>query len=643
MPININNYVNITSSVGGSTLVAQRQLIGRVFTDNYLLPQNTYMQFSNAAAVGSYFGTSSTEYLRASYYFGFINKQSQSPQAISFARSVTQGYALFTSDVTVGAYTAFTSITNGSLTIVVNGISYEVTGMNFSTATSLANVATIIQTALQASQYPWLINAVVTYNSTGNYFQISSPNNLISTLSIANSGSGTDIAVSGLTDLIDGSAVIDLPAAIYGQTGVATTLLSEWQAIVAGELNITLGGVQTQITGLNFSTATSLGGVSTSVVSILTAAIVAAQPTNAAYTTAVVSYNATNNTFNLTASPSSPDTLTSIGKATANDIAPNLGWATSAVFSDGNLVTPGALWENNYSVEVPGTTLGNSAQQSNNFGSFIYINKIPLSLVTQAAQWAKDQNVMYQYYVLVSLNNTDPNYYVTWAAALKNTGATGAVIESPSGTPTAEYPEMLPMAILASINFNLTNSAQNFMFYQSTLTPSVTTDALKSAIDAVKVNYYGQTQNAGQLLSFFQNGVLFGLPADPPDMTTFANEQWLKTSLSAALMNLLLSASQVPANRQGVSMILGIMQPIINQAVVNGVISSGKTLNQNQKLYITQISGDENSWITVQNSGYWIDCVVAQNVNTGLYEANYTLIYSKDDVIRLINGTDILI
>jgi hypothetical protein len=63
------------------------------------------------------------------------------------------------------------------------------------------------------------------------------------------------------------------------------------------------------------------------------------------------------------------------------------------------------------------------------------------------------------------------------------------------------------------------------------------------------------------------------------------------------------------------------------------------------QLAITNATGDPTAWQKVQTSGYWFDVVFETYVvnNQTEYKAVYTLIYAKDDVIRLVNGTDILI
>lgn len=94
------------------------------------------------------------------------------------------------------------------------------------------------------------------------------------------------------------------------------------------------------------------------------------------------------------------------------------------------------------------------------------------------------------------------------------------------------------------------------------------------------------------------------------------------------------------------SQILAILQDVIDRALFNGVISVGKTLTTVQRLYITELTDDELAWHQVQGIGYWVACemqsYVTQDSRTE-FKAVYTLIYSKDDDIRKVEGTHVLI
>ena len=149
--ISSSRYVNIVSGVGANSVIPARQLIGRLFTDNALLPPQSYKQFSSAAEVGAYFGLSSNEYLRALFYFTWVSKNITQANLISFARWVDEAVAGVIYGIQAAyVLSTFTAVTSGSLNLTIGGTTFQLTGINLSAASSLSVVASDIQTAIQA-------------------------------------------------------------------------------------------------------------------------------------------------------------------------------------------------------------------------------------------------------------------------------------------------------------------------------------------------------------------------------------------------------------------------------------------------------------------------------------------------------------
>lgn len=505
--ISMSRYINIVSGVGAGAAVAQRQLILRLITQNTVLPPGIVFESQNAAAVGAYFGMTSEEYYRALAYFSFVSKQITSPPLISFARWVNTSIApMIVGDTTTKTLSQFTPVASGTLTINSGGVAIALTAISFTAATSLTQVASTLQTAIQAQTDPQLKTATVTYNSNTNQF------NLIGSVS----GSGT--------------------------------------------LTVTTTGLPT-------------------------------------------------------------------------DIAPLLGWGTT-----------GTVYVTGQSADTAATAIQKSGAISNNFGSFAYCTATPPMSNTDiqsVAQWNDSQNNVYQYQVPTTLANLSALYGLV-------KGYAGVGLNILSSTAPNDYIEQSPCEILAATNYNLVNAAQNYMFYQfPNRNVTVNDDTTANTVDTSRGNYIGATQSAGQVLAFYQRGVLCGGSQAAVDMNTYANEQWLKAIISAQLISLFLNVSRVPANPTGQAMILAIIQPIIDQAKLNGVISIGKTLTPTQQVFITQLTGDNNAWRQIQTIGYWINITFSSyvNSNNGLteWQANYQLVYAKDDAIRYVNGSDIMI
>lgn len=506
MAISFTKYVSIISGVGAGAVVARRELIGRLFTDNDLVPPQSFLDFTTLADVGMYFGTTSEEYKRASFYFGWISKNTTSPNKITFARWVDVAVAprIFGARLTT-SLTNFQLITTGAFSLTMGASENVISGLDFSAATSLADVAAIIQAGIRTKTGTQWTAASVTYD-----------------------------AVRGSFNLIGGSAVADI--------------------------------ISVQASG------------------------------------------------------------------TGTDISVTMGWRPQSV--------TGAIWADGSLAETVTDVLTNSAQASNNFGSFLFMPslvQLTLDQVIEAAVWNTAQNVLFQYMIPVTAINA-----ASYSTALLNYAGCAMTL-APLAT---EYPEQCPMMILAATNYDAVNSVQNYMFQQFALTPSVLTTLDSDAYDLLRVNYYGRTQTAGQLIDFYQRGLLTGLAVNPVDMNTYANEQWLKDAIGAVILQLLLALSKVSANTEGRGQLLCIIQSVIQQAVSNGTISIGKQLSPTQILFVTQKTNDDKAWYQVQSIGYWIDCqiqsVITQDGRTE-YKGVYTLVYSKDDVIRKVEGSNTLI
>lgn len=406
---------------------------------------------------------------------------------------------------------------------------------------------------------------------------------------------------------------------IYGAT--KTFAVSQFTGITTGALKLTIGAYTADVTGINFSSATTLSNVAT----ILQTAIRAIVAGGADWTAASVTYNATANRFELVGGVVGAEAIATAAPASGVDARSVIGWDATAIFSPG------------VAVQEPLDAFLASVQVSDNFGSFAFIPAVTQAQAVAIATQNDTYNVKFMY--LIGIAQADAAAYYGALSGLSGV----ATILSPLAT---EYPELFPAMILAATDYSRRSSVQNYMYQQATLTPSVQDDPTATTLDNARVNYYGRTQTAGQFLDFFQRGVMMGLATDPVDMNTYANEMWFKDAAGAAIMSLLLSMARVSANSTGRGQLLAVLQSVIETATFNGTISIGKPLNVTQKLYITNLTGDAVAWQQIYRLGYWIDCVmqsyVTQDGRTE-WKAVYTLIYSKDDTIRKVEGSHVLI
>lgn len=405
------------------------------------------------------------------------------------------------------------------------------------------------------------------------------------------------------------------PARLIGGSGVKS--LVQFQAVTAGALNLVADGVAVPLTAIDLSAASSLTAVATALQTLI-----AATP---ALTGTTVAYDAISRRFTLQASNGGAIKV-ELGASTP--LSGLLQWG----IADGAIVSPAV------DPQTASDAYRATVEQSDNFGALLFYPALSLTDTVTVAQLVAAENVRFQYHVPLR----DAADAQTWAAALQGYAGVGLTY-SPLLT---EYPELFPAMQMAATDYNARNGVVNYMFKSGPFTPSVTTDALADIFDPLRINYYGRTKTAGQGLAFYMRGYLQGDATAPLDMNVYANEQWLKDDAGANLMTLLLSASRVPANETGVALVLNALQDTIQLGLFNGSISIGKELSTAQKAAVTQVTGDPLAWHQVQQQGFWVTAQIEQFTNTAgviEYRAVYVLVYSKDDAIRSVNGTHVLI
>jgi hypothetical protein len=438
------------------------------------------------------------------------------------------------------------------------------------------------------------------------------------------------------------------PAAVYGTLSSSfadiTALLATNNQLTASFADPT---VVANITGLT-ATGTTKNDLAAMLQTQLRAspAITYSSEEYTPFAAAVVTYDINKDAFVITAPGNSalPDVFQSF-QFTGADGTSALVLSTAFGINE---ATATAVPSFPASTTAPLDTVTADAAENDNFGSFGYIsnntaNALTLADVESVAAWNHAQNNKFVYCVGVNTQADALTYY----NALK--GYSGTCLQIRSATPlnvNDVYQEFSPAEIFGAIDFTQPAASQNFMFYQfDNRRPAITDNTGADVMDAARTNYIGRTQKSGQKIAFYQEGVLMGGSTAAVDLTTYTGEIWLKDSILTVCMNGLLALPTIPANREGRTTVLGLIQGPIDSGLENGVISVGKTLNNLQRAYITQITGNSTAWRQVEDKGYWVDASVESEVVNGVtkYYINYLLVYGKNDQIRKITGRDVLI
>lgn len=594
MAISITRYVDITSGIGGASLVQTRSLVARLFTASPLIPPQTFLSFDSSSEVLNYFGSQSEEYLRALFYFSWISKKLTSPQSIQFAKFVQSAIApsIIPLQNNNSVIANWTSITSGSFILTMGGFTFTISGLDFSAAANLAAVATIIENAIQAESgggAMWT-GATVTYQSSysglnyGGFFLTGGANGAVTnTINVQVGGGGTDITGSGLLGWLPEISIINgnvIPGAIWS-TGSAIETITQTLTNSSNASN-------------NYGSFAFLTNLNLTLQNVYDAAIWN-QSQNVLYMFSQALLPSNVSPWTAQASPG-VGAIGGIGLT----ISPSITTVLIGTISSASNIVTALPSTSNLSIGMP-----------------IAGTNIPDGTVVQS--------------IVSSTSITMSN------------AASGSATESLTFS-TLQFPEMFPMMIEAATDYTQSNAVQNYEFQQvAGLTQSVSDNKTADAYDSLYVNYYGVTQEAGAQIAFYQQGWLQGasIPTNIIDMNAYVNEIWLKDAATVALMNALLTLTEIAANNSGANQISTILQTVIQQALNNGTISVGKQLNTNQKSFITTQTNDPLAWYQVQNSGYWLGVVISQSGS--IYIATYTLIYSKNDVVRKIIGTHTLI
>lgn len=146
--LNVNRVVSVLVNL--SPLAAGRRNFGEmlIIGDSPVVGTvERLRQYSDLEGVANDFGLSAPEYDAAAVFFG----QSPAPSRLNVGRWIaTDAPAELTGGIlnsTESLLSAWTSITNGSVVFSIDGAAHSLTALNFSAATNLNQVATIITAA----------------------------------------------------------------------------------------------------------------------------------------------------------------------------------------------------------------------------------------------------------------------------------------------------------------------------------------------------------------------------------------------------------------------------------------------------------------------------------------------------------------
>lgn len=123
---------------------------GMVLTKSALIPaDNPAMTFTSASSVAALFGDEADETVFAQQYFTGLTNQQKAPGKLVIGRRIDEDAAAWVRGGAISATLAeLKSVTDGVLTLTVNGEGKKATGIDLSGATSLSEIAQLVATAI---------------------------------------------------------------------------------------------------------------------------------------------------------------------------------------------------------------------------------------------------------------------------------------------------------------------------------------------------------------------------------------------------------------------------------------------------------------------------------------------------------------
>ena len=349
--------------------------------------------------------------------------------------------------------------------------------------------------------------------------------------------------------------------------------------ITDGDLTLMLGTSTLTVSGVDFSSATTLSGIA----EILQTSINAMTDGGDAWTAATVTYSSQFDAFVITAGTTGEESGVSYATGTIAE-AMNLTEDAGAVICQGMAAMETA--ENMDAI----------VEETANWVCFTTVEEADETLALELANWANDQGIAYLYVYWT----TNVNVPVAATLTEANVGATCGVYGH------VGYAAMI-LGTAASIDWDRRNGTITFAFKQNDgLSAAVVDSSTANALEAATMNYVGNWATRNDEFIFLYPGCMFG---DWEWIDTYLNAIWLNSALQTAIMSGFVQTPRVPYNDRGYTLIRAWCMDPINRALYNGVIDTGVALSESQKseLYLEagrDISTELNTDGYVLSIGY---------------------------------------
>ncbi len=470
----------------------------------------------------------------------------------------------------IGDVATFGGVADGSMTVSINGIPFTFTTIDFSGIVSVADIATTLQSELQAVSFGGFTAATVEVLAN-NTMQINS----------GTIGDGSTVSVlSTVTPSTDGGSL---------RCGTAG-LLAAFTPISDGSFEADIDGVMVDITGLDFTSDLSLNAVAATI----QAGLVAGGYVGATVIFTVDHFVIKSGTTGIA---STVPLLVAVSPPTGTDVAGGgfisgtVGLALSqpgyvagtdiSIFPYLNGAQGVGVITDGYTPTGLTNELERIQEASECSGERVYgwtiARTYTLAENILTAEFAEAQNnTAYAVLVTTDQNASNPEDTNDLGSQLKELGLLHHSVISRNEP--SDYPDMSILAKMLSVNYNGVNTTINA---KDQNLPGIETDSFTVTqaqnLDAKGYNIF---TTMGQTARVYRNG-LAGMT--PWFMNTVINLDNLVNEIKIGVFNVFVRNEIVPYNPKGVALLHGAINEICTLFVQNGALSSREVEDSTQK------------------------------------------------------------
>lgn len=589
MSVNADKLVRILPRIiGGGT--PGLTFAGLVLTESDLPPAGRVAQFSSAQAVGAYFGLASEEYAFASQYFqGYVNSTSL-PDKILFARyNAVPVAAWLRGAAYTGKLSALTTLNSGGMTLSVDGRTYQLSGLDFTRATSFSEVAAVIRQAMLTPATP----------ATAGRLTGAPITTALDDLKAVTAGK-LDISIDGAPHSL---ADLDFSAAA-GLNDVATVLgtaLADWATVV-------LAGSALTVTSKTSGASSSVGFAANPVTRAkaapadLAGALGLTQAAGATSTPGTasvpasgpdVTYSSQTQAFQITGRTTGAEGDISYASAPGSGTDADLSALLNLTEAAGATLSAGM------DAQTLTSCLTNVLKYARDWVTFSTVWEPELDGKMELARWCAGYDTRFCYVMW----DTDP-------AAPQNSDASAArqieMLELAGTSPNYNTPALAAfvMGFAASLNFDETNGRATAAYKRGEgLAITVDDDEEYDQLVANGYNCYADFATASSNFRFYQPGSVTG---DWDWLDTYLNAIALKDGLQLNILDLFAAVKSIPYNEAGYAMVRTACLDTITRFLNFGAIRTGVVLSQTQKVTLLSEIGQDVSNVLEQQGWYML-------------------------------------